>query len=415
MGCCLSRPTGPNSPYPGGDAAASASASAINRPPNPSAPRVLTRSSAGPSGAASGVASSASPRQTQQQQESPDRQQQEQQQQQQQRRRHRHSQQPLSQHINKPLRRHRWVSRDHIWTRQALARERADFFDTRVTGRVEIWQTVRAALEVLWESAPPPTASAISPATSPQQPSSAAGAAATATAAAAAAAISSSSGGHHRDRPVTSPIQPNQDQDEALATAQSILSAAEITLPSGDLAQGVYDALGNYYSLPEWVVSDPLNAVDAEDLPPATDEEEDEDGDDDDDDDEDDVLVSDAKRNVYVAASSPADDDDEDDDNAAHGRRRGEKGKGVAPAVPEETISVRCRLSENARDVVVTIGKSESVKSLARKIVDEARLPNNSRVRIAYLGRILRDHPSLVAQGWTEGHVLNALVFHTTP
>ncbi|KAL8366996.1 hypothetical protein RB595_007890 [Gaeumannomyces hyphopodioides] len=396
MGCCLSRPTGPNSPYPGGDAAVSASASAINQPPNPSAPRVLSRSSAGPSGAASAVASPASPRQTQQQQESPD----QYQQQQQQRRRHRHSQQPLSQHINKPLRRHLWVSRDHVWTRQALARERADFFDTRVTGRVEIWQTIRAAMEVLWESAPPPTASAISPSTSPQQSSSVAAAAATTT--------GSSSGGH-RDRPVTSPIQPNQDQDEALATAQSIFSAAEITLPSGDLAQGVYDALGNYYSLPEWIVSDPLNAVDAEDLPPATDEEEDEDGDDDDDDD---ALVSDAKRNVYVAASSPAGDEDDDDDG--HGRRRSQKGKGVAPAVPEETISVRCRLSENARDVMVTIGKSESVKSLARKIVDEARLPNNSRVRIAYLGRILRDHPSLVAQGWKEGHVLNALVFHTT-
>lgn len=172
-------------------------------------------------------------------------------------------------------------------------------------------------------------------------------------------------GGHHHDRPVISPIQPNQDQDEALATAQSILSAAEITLPSGDLAQGVYDALGNYYSLPEWIVSDPLNVVDAADLPPATDEDEDEDEDDD-------VLVRDAKRNVYVAASSSPADEDQSDHGHGQGRRRGEKGKGVEPAAREDTISVRCRLSENARDVVVTIGKNDSVKSLARKVLAEA-------------------------------------------
>ncbi|KLU85207.1 hypothetical protein MAPG_04237 [Magnaporthiopsis poae ATCC 64411] len=410
MGCCLSHPSGPNSPYPGGGAAPSASARAINQPPNSSAPRVLSPSSAGPSGAGSGLASPISLRQSQSHQQQSSAQHQHHQQQQSQRRRHRQNQQPLSQHINKPLRRHRWVSRDNVWTRQALARERADFFDTRVTGRVEIWQTIHAALEMLWESAPPPTTtSAISPGASPQQPSSAAMATAATTTNTTTTTTTGSSGGRH-DRPVISPIQPNQDQDEALATAQSILSAAEITLPSGDLAQGVYDALGNYYSLPEWIVSDPLNVVDASDLPPATDDDEDGDEDEDEDDDE---LVRDAKRSVYVAASSSPADEDRGDDGHGHDRRRGEKGKGVEPAAKkEETISVRCRLSENARDVVVTIGKNDTVKCVARKVLAAAGLPSSSRIRIAYLGRILRDHAPLVSQGWKEGHVLNALVFH---
>lgn len=45
-----------------------------------------------------------------------------------------------------------------------------------------------------------------------------------------------------------------------------------------------------------------------------------------------------------------------------------------------------------------------------------ARVPSEqvdatARIRIAYMGRILRDGESLVAQGWSEGHVVNALVF----
>jgi hypothetical protein len=32
-------------------------------------------------------------------------------------------------------------------------------------------------------------------------------------------------------------------------------------------------------------------------------------------------------------------------------------------------------------------------------------------VRIAYMGKILKENETLVAQGWKEGHVVNALVF----
>lgn len=33
------------------------------------------------------------------------------------------------------------------------------------------------------------------------------------------------------------------------------------------------------------------------------------------------------------------------------------------------------------------------------------------RIKIAYLGKILKENQSLVAQGWSEDHVVNALVF----
>ncbi|KAH7110964.1 hypothetical protein EDB81DRAFT_863008 [Dactylonectria macrodidyma] len=158
MGCCFSRSSGPNSPYPGG--APNASSRAINPPPL-SLPEPAHGDN--PRGAS---------------------------------RRRRREQRPLDQHIDKPLRRHEWSSRDRSWTRRGIATERADFFDTRVTRRPEVWQTIHAALQVLWD-------------------------------------------------PVDQDAQ--DDGSNGLATAQMILSAAEISLPTGNLVNGVYDALGNYY------------------------------------------------------------------------------------------------------------------------------------------------------------------------
>ncbi len=34
------------------------------------------------------------------------------------------------------------------------------------------------------------------------------------------------------------------------------------------------------------------------------------------------------------------------------------------------------------------------------------------KVKIAYMGKILKDAESLQAQGWRAGHVVNALVFN---
>ncbi|KEY69847.1 hypothetical protein S7711_08988, partial [Stachybotrys chartarum IBT 7711] len=289
-GCCVSRSAGPNSPYPGG--APNTSARPINPPP-------LTLHDSARSG-----------------NESPSR-----------RRRH---DRPLAQHIDKPLRRHQWYSEDRQWTSVQLARERDAFFDTRVTGRSEVWQTIHAALRIMWEPA-------------------------------------------------------EQDaSDDGLATAQSILSAAEISLPTGDLVNGAYDSLGNYYQFPEWIVSDPENIAESGDT----------------------LDTVDHKGDSSLSGGK---DDDEDDDNSDGERRRQRRGKAVVDV--REQITIRARLSENGRDVIVSAPKSEAVGSLARRIGEESGLLSSKRIRMAYMGKILKENASLEAQGWRDGHVVNALVF----
>ncbi|KAF7562043.1 hypothetical protein G7046_g2088 [Stylonectria norvegica] len=330
MGCCFSHSSGPNSPYPGG--APNASSRAINPPPL-------------------SLPESAHPPQPPQPSSSS--------------RRRRRENRPLEQHIDKPLRRHEWTSRDRTWTKRALALERAEFFDTRVTGRPEVWQTIHAALEVLWE---------------PSNPES------------------------------------QNDGSNGLSTAQMILSAAEISLPTGDLANGVYDSLGNYYQIPEWIVCDPQKV--AEDVEAV------------------------AKGELSTAGDETTVDEDLSDDDETE-RRRQEKGKEVIDI--REQLPLRARLSETGRDIVVRIAEFEHVKSVARKIAQDGQvsvtcfpsqdlaqystqhivlaldgvalanevlqIASNKKIRIAYMGKILKDNASLTDQGWQTGHVVNALVF----
>ena len=202
-----------------------------------------------------------------------------------------------------------WVSRHRSWTRSALDRERAEYFDTRVTGHPEIWQTLRAALGVLWAADVRARQGAL--------PSSMAG--------------------------------DDQDPEYALATAQGILTAADITLPSGDLAQGAYDQLGNYYALPEHVVADPANLE--YDAPPP---------------------LGDAKGGDAAGAGETSTDDADALGAEEAERRREEKGKAVVH--PRDQISVRARLSENSHDVVISLSRDETVRSLVRRISEEARV-----------------------------------------
>lgn len=48
---------------------------------------------------------------------------------------------------------------------------------------------------------------------------------------------------------------------------------------------------------------------------------------------------------------------------------------------------------------------------LERLLMSKQRSPPQ-HIKIAYLGKILDEKQSLMAQGWQEGHVLNALVFN---
>lgn len=206
------------------------------------------------------------------------------------------------------------MSRSRTWTTAALGRERTEFFDTRVTGRPEVWQTLHAALEELWQS---------------------------------------DIATHQVETASTTAGEEDDDDEEhrrqpsvALATAQSILDAADVTLPTGDLAQGAYDALGNYYPLPEWIVADPVNV--GQDAAAA------------------------AAAGYTKSPSLAASQDDLAEAEAEAERRREEKGKAVADL--ENQIEVRARLSENSHDVVITLGKDETVRSLARRISEEAQV-----------------------------------------
>ncbi|RCI14472.1 hypothetical protein L249_5946 [Ophiocordyceps polyrhachis-furcata BCC 54312] len=221
----------------------------------------------------------------------------------------------LHQQINKPLRRHQWTDDDRRWTRRSLDLERADFFDTRVTGRPHIWQTIHAALQVLAQ-----------------------------------------------------PHESDDDYHDALATAQSILSAADISLPTGDLANGVYDSLGNYYQLPDWVVADPTNLTAAD-------------------------------RDSHLSSS--------DADDAQ--RTRADKGKAVVHL--HEHILLRARLSETGRDIEIAVDKADLVRAVAAGIASEADLPSNKKIRLSYMGKMLKENSSLESQGWQTGHMVNAFVF----
>lgn len=43
-------------------------------------------------------------------------------------------------------------------------------------------------------------------------------------------------------------------------------------------------------------------------------------------------------------------------------------------------------------------------------LTGHVQIPRTQRVRIAYLGRMLKEHASLIDQGWKPGNVVNALV-----
>jgi hypothetical protein len=149
-----------------------------------------------------------------------------------------------------------------------------------MTGRPEIWQTLRAALEVLWTDGD------------------------------------------------------DVNHDGGVATAQKILDAAGITLPTGDMVNGAYDGFGAFYALPECIVSDPTN------------------------------LVSKA----LGEAKQPNGASDEVDTERL--RQRGRKGKNVVN--PEDMVTVKARRSDGVeRDLVIRAAEKDSVRSLTQRFTEE--------------------------------------------
>jgi hypothetical protein len=93
-------------------------------------------------------------------------------------------------------------SSSQAWTRARLEKERRDWWDTRVTNNVQVWQCLRAATEAL--------------------------------------------------------------QEGDLATAQTLLDVQGCTCPSGQLWSRVYDDKGAEYKVPEWLVIEPAGIAEEE-------------------------------------------------------------------------------------------------------------------------------------------------------
>ncbi|KAI9821997.1 MAG: Ubiquitin domain-containing protein 2 [Phylliscum demangeonii] len=218
-----------------------------------------------------------------------------------------------------PLRPHVWTS-DRAWTREELLQAREEFFDTRVSGRPEAWHAIRTAVNFM---------------------------------------------GHD------------------LRTAQSVLDEADVLLPpSGDLVDGAYDGIGNYYPLPNYCVSDPIN------------------------------LYQQPGPSTGTAAAGQAGQDRDGGESSYE-----PKGKGRLMATVDEAdvnspeILVRVRLSDrDGPDVIVTTGRHQPLRSLIKLLRIETGIPASTRIKIVYLGRVLEEWDSLPGQGWVYGHVVSALV-----
>lgn len=127
--------------------------------------------------------------------------------------------------------------------------------------------------------------------------------------------------------------------DGDITTAQSILDAAAITVPTGDLKNGAYDEAGNLYQLPEYVISDPEN-----------------------------MLLDSGNILKGEDESKHVSDDEEEIE-----RKREEKGKAVLKI--GDIVKIKARLSDRGGpDVVVTLGKDQPVRILVRRIQDEANV-----------------------------------------
>ena len=117
-----------------------------------------------------------------------------------------------------------------------------------------------------------------------------------------------------------------------IGTAQSILDASGVTVPTGDLINGAYDEMGNLYQIPDPVISDPENL---------------------------------APEDATVAKDEIVETEEIEDDELE--RRKENKGKTVMKG--GESFKVKARLSDRGGlDVVIMLSKEDTVRTLVRKI-----------------------------------------------
>lgn len=164
-------------------------------------------------------------------------------------------------------------------------------------------------------------------------------------------------------------------RDGDIASAQSVVDAAGITVPTGDVCDGCYDEGGALYKLPEYVVADPSNM--------APDKKSDEaffDGE---------TVRSGTATSACAGDSRSAADEgfrhlskhdtvDPSSDFAADGQGSSTQEQLAKGKIDErDLIQVKARLSPVDRDVVVTVGKDQSIRFLEKRIHEEAKVGGN--------------------------------------
>jgi len=228
----------------------------------------------------------------------------------------------LDQRVAQPLMMHIWTSRPQL-TREEVMKRREEYYDTRVSGRVEIWDILRLAVETM--------------------------------------------------------------ENGDLPSAQEIINASGITIPTGNLIHGAYDELGTRYELPEYCVSIPRN-----------------------------MIIS--QPETEKCANGISDSGGEAENLTEIQKRRNSKGKQVIYE-NMKTYRVVARLSDRGgpkADISVTFGEGQPLTHIIREIMEKGKLGPAQKIKIAYLGKMLLEHQSLLSQGWVEGHIINALVLQSS-
>jgi len=243
----------------------------------------------------------------------------------------------------------RWNTKNgqNTWTRKTLDNERRAFFETRVTGRPEIWGAIQSALEVLWQGGDP------------------------------------------------------GDTDGGLGTAHYILEAAEITVPNGDLTKRVYDRFGASYDLPRHIVSDPQNLAPSPEpsIQPggagggSNEEGESEELD------EDEILRRREEKGKDVLNEA-----DLVDVRVRFSNPQPDKVVRVG-----QDVSVRLVVRQIVDEIGVSCLVLISLGVPHANCFSQLEAPK--RIRLNYMGRLLEDKKSLKAQGWNGTDIINALVF----
>ena len=153
----------------------------------------------------------------------------------------------------------------------------------------------------------------------------------------------------HRDVWETLKVVVELLADGDVQLAQSVVDAAEIVVPTGDLKNGAYDNRGNLYQMPEHIICDPVNVI--HDQPGLQGKED---------------------------SSGEGSEDEEEAE-----RRREEKGKGVV--IEEDLVKVKARLSDRGGpDVVIQMLRGQTVRWLIRKIQENSNVGLFRRAQVQH-------------------------------